>query len=289
MEGSADCLRNTVGSGDRRRSQRSPVRMYARGMIVAPHGPVNPALVMPLRCDVRNSSPRSATPLVFVLACAMVASGHGQDKPSPQVAIPQPGVPQIMTLEANFVRAAYNNEGYVILGYQLANRSVGDPLMMLEVGMTVRDNVPAYRIKRADISLDTPNGPIPLLSTEEYRKVEAKAQALQAREKVQRDSINYFPPMASRPCRIGFFADLDTPAMAWDEVELSNTRACLGRLYFTVPNGIAYGQHWLNVKFADSLVRVPFRILTKDEEKLLSKNYSSIKKQVDNAFKKKKK
>jgi hypothetical protein len=32
-------------------------------------------------------------------------------------------------------------------------------------------------------------------------------------------------------------------------------------------------------------VRVPFRILTKDEEKLLSKNYRSIKKQVDAAFK----
>ena len=36
-----------------------------------------------------------------------------------------------------------------------------------------------------------------------------------------------------------------------------------------------------------SVVRVPFRILTKDEEKLLSKNFGSIKKQVDNAFKKK--
>ena len=57
--------------------------------------------------------------------------------------------------------------------------------------------------------------------------------------------------------------------MPVDDVELSNTRACLGRLYFHVPGGIAYGQHWLNVKFEKSLVRVPFRILTKDEEKLL--------------------
>ena len=40
-----------------------------------------------------------------------------------------------------------------------------------------------------------------------------------------------------------------------------------------MPGGITYGQHWLNVKFEKSLVRVPFRILTKDEEKLLSKNY----------------
>jgi hypothetical protein len=35
-------------------------------------------------------------------------------------------------------------------------------------------------------------------------------------------------------------------------------------------------------------VRVPFRILTQDEEKKLSKNYGNIKKQVDAAFRKKK-
>ena len=75
--------------------------------------------------------------------------------------------------------------------------------------------------------------------------------------------------------------------MAWDEVELSSTRACLGRIFFHVPGGITYGQHWLNVKFPKSLVRVPFRILTKDEEKFLNKNYKSIRQQVEDAFKKK--
>ena len=43
------------------------------------------------------------------------------------------------------------------------------------------------------------------------------------------------------------------------------------------------------MKFKDSLVRVPFRILTKDEDKLLDKNYKSIEKQVDDAFRPKKK
>jgi hypothetical protein len=54
-----------------------------------------------------------------------------------------------------------------------------------------------------------------------------------------------------------------------------------------VPDGITYGQHWLNVKFAQSVVRVPFRILTKEEDKLLDKNFKDIKKQMDDAFKKK--
>ena len=42
------------------------------------------------------------------------------------------------------------------------------------------------------------------------------------------------------------------------------------------------------MKFENSLVRVPFRILTEDEEKLLSKNYKSIEKQVKDAFRPKK-
>ena len=52
--------------------------------------------------------------------------------------------------------------------------------------------------------------------------------------------------------------------------------------------GLTYGQHWLNVKFEKSLVRVPFRVLTKEEEKLMDKNYKSISKQVKDAFKPKK-
>ena len=228
-------------------------------------------------------------PLIVVGLAALaipMAPVAVQTQDKPVVQMPKPGVPQIMTLEAKFVRAAYNNEGYVILGYELVNRSIGEEWVLLEVGMTVLGRTPDYTLKREALSLETPDGKtIPLASTSEYRS--ANTSALQAREKVQRDSINYFPPTASRACRIGFFADLGSPAMSYDEVELSTTRACLGRLYFRVPGGITYGQHWLNVKFDKSLVRVPFRILTKDEEKFVNKNYKSIKKQVDDAFKKK--
>jgi hypothetical protein len=204
--------------------------------------------------------------------------------PPPQVKIPEPGVPQIMTMEGRFVRAAYNNEGYVILGYRLANMSVGQPWLLLEVGMTVRDKVPNYSLTREAISLETPDGKtIPLATNQEFR--EANLAGLQKQAEMIRDSINYFPPSANRACRIGFFADLDDRAQAYDRVELSPDRGCVGRLYFPIEGGIQYGQHWLNVKFEKSLVRVPFRILTKDEEKLLDKNYKSIEQQVKDAFK----
>ncbi len=206
-----------------------------------------------------------------------------EPSPPPKIKIPEAGVPQIMTMEGRFVRAAYNNEGYVILGYRLANQSVGQPWLVLEVGATVRSGVPNYSLERGAISLETPDGKtIPLPSNSEF--VEAQLLGLQKQADMIRDSINYFPPEATRACRIGFFADVHKPGMAYDRVELGKDRGCVGRLYFPIEGGIKYGQHWLNVKFANSLVRVPFRILTKDEEKTLDKHYKSIQQQVKDAF-----
>lgn len=228
----------------------------------------------------------SSLALVGLMSVCAGAPGAAWAQEAPKIKIPEPGVPQIMTMDGRYVRAAYNNEGYVILGYKLANLSVGEEWILLEVGITVREGVKEYDLKREAVSLETPDGKtIPLPTMEEYRKGDVRA--LQMREKVQRDSINYFPPTAHRACRIGFFADLEQRAMPWDEVALSDDRACVGRFYFKIPGGVTYGQHWLNVKFEKSLIRVPFRILTKEEDKLLDKNYGDIKKQVDAAFKKK--
>src|SRR5262245_15328145 len=83
----------------------------------------------------------------LVAATSLAATLVAQSQPPPTVQIPQPGVPQIMTMEGKFVRAAYNNEGYVILGYQAANRSLGEDWLLLEVGMTLREGVPAYTLK----------------------------------------------------------------------------------------------------------------------------------------------
>lgn len=207
---------------------------------------------------------------------------------APTVQIPNPGVPQVMTLEAKFVRVAYNNEAYVILGYQIANRTVGEEWIMLDVGLTLMEKVKDYTLTRDAVSLDTPDGHLSLASISEYRQNEGKLQMLQNRMKVQRDSINYFPPWTHGVNRLGFFADLDSRAMPWDQADVTNDRACMGQLYFHVPGGTTYGQYWLNVKFAQSVVRVPFRLFTAEEEKMLGKNFDEIKKQIDAAFRKKK-
>ena len=219
----------------------------------------------------------------LVSLASVYASGQ-----QPAVKIPESGVPQVMTLEGKFVRVAYNNEGYVILGYQIANRTVGEDWVMLDVGITLMEKVPTYELTRDALSLDTPDGKLALPSIEEYRENESKVQPLQNRMKVQRDSINYFPPWTTGVNRLGFFADLGSRAMPWNQADVTNSRACVGQLYFHVPGGTKHGQYWLNVKFAQSVVRVPFRLLTKDEEKTLGKNYGDIKKQVEAAFRKQK-
>ena len=87
--------------------------------------------------------------LSLILAGTMLA----QSEP-PQVKIPEPGVPQIMTMEGRYVRAAYNNEAYAILGYRLANGSVGQPWLLLEIGATVRSGVASQTLTRESFSLD---------------------------------------------------------------------------------------------------------------------------------------
>src|SRR5262245_44704329 len=136
-----------------------------------------------------------ARPSLIVLAvlftCAtLVAAGttprQAQKTPVP---IPNPGVPQIQTLEAQFVRIAYNNEGYVSLGYRLANTLVGKEWILLEVGMTVREGQQAFKLTRDAISLSLPDeSTVPLPSQAEYSQVDLRA--IENQSKVLNDSIN---------------------------------------------------------------------------------------------------
>jgi hypothetical protein len=151
-----------------------------------------------------------AVPFAAVLVGGLAfAPARAQQAP---VKIPNPGVPEIMTLEDAFVRVAYNNEGYVSLGYRLANASVGQEWMLLEIGATLRQGTPSYILKRGSITLQTPEGQTLLLpSNNDYRQ--ADLRALENRSTVLRDSINYFPPESRGTCRIGFLAEMTSRAV----------------------------------------------------------------------------
>jgi hypothetical protein len=69
--------------------------------------------------------------------------------------------------------------------------------------------------------------------------------------------------------------------MSYDQFEVNYQRACAGKLFFKIPGGIQTGQHWLVVKFPSGEVQVPFRILTKDEEKVAHEKWEEFKKALD--------
>lgn len=215
------------------------------------------------------------------LLLLVMTGGAPAGAQTPQVKAPVPTVPEIFTLQGAYVRTAYNNEGFANLGYRTVQQEVGKDWVLLAVGITVRKGAPDQKLKRENLWLTTPDGKkIPLATQQQYAA--ANLRALNMRAKVVTDSINYFPVDANRACAIKFFADLDSAfPLAYDEVELSSTRACVGRLYFNVPGGIQVGQHWLNIQFAGSELQVPFRTLTKEDEKLLEKNWDDFKKALD--------
>ena len=55
-----------------------------------------------------------------------------------EVKVPVPTEPGIFTIKGQFARIAYNNEGWVTLGYRTANNSQGTEWMLIEAGVTVR-------------------------------------------------------------------------------------------------------------------------------------------------------
>jgi hypothetical protein len=219
--------------------------------------------------------------LALVLAPAAFAAQATQVTP------PQPTVPEVFTIQGQYVRIAYNNQGYASLGYRLAQQSIGEDWIMLEVGLTMRRPAKNYTLTRKDLSIKTPDGTIIPLATQKEFAEAGYLTSLHMRAKVIRDSINYFPVDAHRGCAIQFFAILGQGPrqVSFDEVELSSDRACLGRLYFHVPGGTKVGQYWLNVSFGESVVQVPFRLLTKEEAKEFEDSWEDIKKAHEDAMK----
>jgi len=185
-------------------------------------------------------------------------------------------------IEGQFVRVAENNEGWVVLGYETANGSVKSKWMLLNVGLTLQNGVRDQKITRDQVKLVTPDDQVISMATQrEYMSGFATLDPMNARANIESQSINYFPVGHNRPCRIGFFGNMDQRVgnLSFDEVELDDQSACMGRIYFQVPDGIQYGQYNFDVQFAESIVRVPFKIMTAEEAKQFGKEWKEAEKE----------
>ena len=218
----------------------------------------------------------------YVVLFGLVIAATGASVAMAQVEdAPVSAVPQIYTIKGQYTRIAYNNEGWVTLGFRTANGSQGKDWMVLNAGVTIQKGNANQTMTRDAFRVKMPDGSfLPMASQEEFQKA-GYLRGLVNRDETISDSINYFPNPGSQGCPMLFFTDPQTGALAFDEFGASWQRGCVGRIFFKMPEGqkIEPGQYWLSVKFAGSTVEAPFRIMTKDEEKYLRKNWKDLKKE----------
>jgi len=227
--------------------------------------------------------------LVIATLAVAAAPAAAQAPTAEQMAAykPQPTVPEVFAIQGQYVRTAYNNEGIVNLGYRIANGSVGEDWMYLQAAVSLRSGVKYQTLKRDAFSVKLPNGTIVPLATQKEYSDALGLQALNARAKVQKDSLSYFEPSVRRTRNFRFFADLGKGnPTSMDEADVDDLTAVVGRFFFKIPGKIQTGQHYFIVKFKDSELQVPFRILTKEEDKEFKKTWQDFQKALEAEFQK---
>ena len=182
-----------------------------------------------------------------------------------------------------FVRVGATADGWVTLGYRLANLSIGQEWMLLEVLVAVPDKVKEHTLKRTDFAVITPdNKVVPLATQADFQRANM-LMALNRRADVTSDPINYVPSQESSTRPLPLFGAPNTPGItttAAEQFEVTDRLSAFGRLFFNIPGGIQPGLHRLAVKFATTTVNVPFTIVGEDGVKELEEKIKEIKKQA---------
>jgi len=146
----------------------------------------------------------------------------------------------------------------LVLTYRYAAINPGDEWLILDVAASApygRRTV----IRREGIFVEPPEGERIALATQaefgaEFGSVMAKA----ARSEVVTDPLDYFPH-SRRDCEFEFFAR-PGEAITFENVTIDDIRACRGKLFFKVPDGVTEGRWTLVIELEDTVARVPFPV-----------------------------
>lgn len=150
-------------------------------------------------------------------------------------------------------------EAEVVLGYRYAQNNLGAEWLLLEMAITSPSGQTA-RIERDNVSLRTPAGAtVPLATQQEFAADYSSLQAVSRAADVVRDPMDYWPPR-KQSCPIQFFVP-PGQAVSYDQVTVSDFRACQGRFYFKIPGGVQPGRYVLSIDLEESEIRVPFTLL----------------------------
>lgn len=213
--------------------------------------------------------------LTAALAAMLLAPGLAQAEEAQDVGKARLQIP------GELVRRIENDNSVIVLGYRVANNSVGGDWLLLEVAMTVLRGTPVMTLTRDDFKVKTPDGKLVDLATQlEYNEA-GRLRALNEQANRTPDALNYLPADASVACRIGFFTvEAAGPRVrAYDQFDVNPTSNCMGRLFFKMPEPIALGQHYLMINMNGTVQPVPFLIMTKEELKAKKKEYKQKKKE----------
>ncbi len=212
---------------------------------------------------MQNTLIRSAVVFIcLVLVCSPLS--FTQEKPAER-----------MIIVGEYVRQVVNNEALVNVGYRTAHATVGNDWMLLEIGMTVLKGN-RQTLQRGAISLISYDDKVVPLATQSEYGDAGYLRMLNSRANRMGDSVNYFPPEAHIGCRIGFFSDPTNRMMSFDQIELSSDRGCFGRVYFKIPETMKHGPYVLHVQFEKTLLQVPFKLRTDEEQKAYRKKLKEL-------------
>jgi hypothetical protein len=184
---------------------------------------------------------------VASLACVLLVVGCTSAVPTET-----PGVDR----HGEFILREQATDVWVVLGYKFASMSLGNEWMILELALTSPTGETA-KIERENIFLRTPDGSqIPAPTQKVFNEAYGGLRATITQANVAREPMDYYPPNR-QDCSIQFYV-APGEGVAFDEVSVSDRRACQGKLFFNIPGGIQPGRYVLGIDLEESEIRIPF-------------------------------
>jgi len=187
---------------------------------------------------------------VAAVVCLVLSAGCATSS------LKSPENPVVEQIGQAVVRAG-SGDIWAVVDYRFAAQNLGSEWMILEVAVTAADGR-RFRLARSDIFLRGPSGArVPLPSQAEFSLAYNDLRGAYRHAGVAASPLEAYLPSNRRPCAFQFFA-VPGSGIAFDEVEISDRRACQARLPFLVPGGVQPGRWVLGIDLAESQLRIPF-------------------------------
>jgi len=189
----------------------------------------------------------------MVIACGVVLVGSACGG----VALSSTDPPELELMGDGVIRYR-GPDTWVVVEYQYAATAIGDPWLILDVGVTAVEDR-AVSIERDKVFVRTPAGRrVPLATQSEYGAAFTSLRSRLRRANALRNATYSFPA-TRRPCLFEFFNE-PGQGVTFDSVWINDRRVCYERFLFNIPGGVQPGRWVLGIDVEESDIRVPFQL-----------------------------